>query len=340
MATRVSIWILAVAALACAGKSTSDANASSPATQRMPAVEGDSVSAGATTSTEDGVQRWTNDETSAPEASAAAALHEQPEPCGALDCLRFGTARDAFRHVLRSDPLVVGIGEAHALKDAPPVASSARRFADELLPELAGRSSHLIVELLNPNPACQEATREVEQAQKPVTSAQSGDNQNDYVALGHRARGLGIEPFVLSPTCEELSAIAQAGAGAIDRTLATIADVTARMVLAALTKNARAGREQIAVAYGGALHNDESPRADRLSWSYGPRLARATGDRYVALDLIVREFIKDSDAWRTLPWYEHFDPERDPASAILMRTGAHSYVLFFPKSRTDVSSER
>ena len=94
-----------------------------------------------------------------------------------------------------------------------------------------------------------------------------------------------------------------------------------------------AGATGLVVAYGGALHNDELPAPERVSWSYGPRLARASGGRYVALDLIVREFIKDSNVWRALPWYEHFDPERDPDSAIVMRTAPHSYVLFFPKSR-------
>lgn len=242
--------------------------------------------------------------------------------------------------MLDAGPLVVGIGEAHALAGAPEVMSSARRFSDELLAELEGRASHLIVELLAPNPRCQQATREVEQIQKPVTSQQSAQNQNDYVALGHRARALGIEPFVLSPTCDELSAISQAGADAVDRTLTTIAEVTERMVLAALVKNARAQRERIVLAYGGALHNDESPDAPRAGWSYGPELSRATRGRYIALDLIVREFIKDSDVWRALPWYEHFDPERDPDRAIVMRTGPRSYVLFFPRSRTDAGAER
>jgi len=277
----------------------------------------------------------------APLAESTALIgSESGVPCGELDCRRFETAREAFRHVLESDPLVLGIGEAHALADAPSVPTTARHFSNKLLPELNGRASHLIVELLQPNPSCETTTREVERIQKPVTSAQSPENQNDYVELGHHARRLGIEPFVLSPTCDELSAIAQAGADAIGQTLATIADVTARMVPAALMQNQRKGHERIVIAYGGALHNDESPDAAHARWSYAPRLLRGTTGRYIALDLIVREFIKDTDVWRAQPWYEQFDRERDPDHAISMRTGPRSYVLFFPRSKSAAAPPR
>jgi hypothetical protein len=227
----------------------------------------------------------------------------------------------------------MGIGEAHTLAGFDQLPSTARRFADELLPALEGRASHLFVELLNPNRECQVATREVKEAHAPVTQAQSSHNQDDYVLLGRRAREYGIEPFVLSPTCDEYRAIAAAGDAAIDMTLSTIANITVRMARAALSKNRALGREQMIVAYGGALHNDLAPDAARAGWSYGPRLAADTGQHYVELDLIVREFIKDNEVWRALPWYGHFDPALYPDSSILLRTAEHSYVLFFPRTR-------
>ena len=255
------------------------------------------------------------------------------EPCGALECRRFASEAAAFEYVLESAPLVLGIGEAHALAGTDAIRSTARRFGEELLPVLERRASHLIVELLQPNARCQTTTREVEQRQLPVTREQSDSNQNDYVELGHRARSRGIEPFVLSPTCDELAAISNAGEDAIEQSLITIADITLRMALGALTQNAKLGRPGMVVAYGGALHNDEAPDVARAQWSYGPRLVARLGGRYTSLDLIVREFIKDTDVWRSLAWYQHFDPERDPESTIVMRTGPHGFVLFFPSSK-------
>jgi hypothetical protein len=233
--------------------------------------------------------------------------------------------------VLAGQPLAIGIGEAHALAGSEGVPSTARRFADELLPELAGRASHLVVELLNPDPRCQSATREVREKQKPVTAPQAASNQSDYVELGRRARALGIEPFVLSPTCDEFRAIAGAGDGAIDVMLQTIARVTSRMLRAALAKNQAAGRAELVIGYGGALHNDIDPSGAKASWSYGPDLATFTRGRYIELDLIVREFVKDTEVWRALPWYPHFEPSRFAEQWLLMRTGPQRYVLFFPR---------
>lgn len=225
------------------------------------------------------------------------------------------------------------------LATAGDVRSAARRFAEDLLPALgAERASHLIVEILNPNPSCRATTEQVEKRHEPATRAQSRSNQNDYQYLGHQARRLGIEPFLLSPTCEEYARIASSGADAIPETLATIADVTSRMAVAALRKNARSGRERIVIAYGGALHNDVEPDAARARFSYGPRLIAATGGRYTALDLIVRELIKDNSAWRAQAWFDHFDPALHESSTIVMRTAPHSYVLFFPKAASTAAT--
>jgi hypothetical protein len=105
-----------------------------------------------------------------------------------------------------------------------------------------------------------------------------------------------------------------------------------------LVKNRAAGREQIVVAYGGALHNDIAPDAARAAWSYGPQLASLTGGRYIAVDLIMRELIKDNEVWRALPWYAHFDPTREPERCMLMRITPNDYVLVFPRTRASGSA--
>ena len=260
------------------------------------------------------------------------AVAAQGEACGALDCRRFGGAADALRYVLGQAPLALGIGEAHARAGSEGVASTAARFSQQLLPVLAGRASHLVVELLNPNPQCPAAARPLEEAQKPVKATQSRQSQNDYVELGRHARALGIEPFVLTPTCDEFQAIESAGEDAIVRTLSTIAKVTSRMLRAALVQNRKRASDQLVLAYGGALHNDLQPKAARASFSYGDGLNDFTGGRYLELDLIVREFIRDNEVWRALPWYGQFDPETHPDSSVVLMTSPQSYVLFFPKT--------
>jgi hypothetical protein len=272
-------------------------------------------------------------------ATARPSLEPSPPPpeparesCGPFECRRFATATEALDSVLAEQPFVLGIGEAHALAGSEAVVSTTRRFTDELLPSLAGRSSHLVVELINPDRRCEAVTREVRKEQEPVTAPQSAHNQNDYVELGRRARALGIEPFVLSPSCDEFRAIAAAGVSSIDVMLQTIARVTSRMLRGALAKNQAAGRAALVLAYGGLLHNDIDPSGAKERWSYGPDLVRFTRGRYVELDLIVREFVKDTEVWRALPWYPHFDPDRFGDQWLVTRTGPQRYVLFFPRA--------
>jgi hypothetical protein len=268
-----------------------------------------------------------------PTADAVPTPQALSERCGPFECRWFSSGADALGFVLADATVALGIGEAHALAGTEHLPSTARRFSEEILPSLEGRASHLVVELLNPDPRCPAAAREVRRAQEPVTAPQSKQNQNDYVELGTRARALGIEPFVLSPTCDELRAIADAGDDAIGAMLATIARVTSRMLRGALAKNRAGGRSALVIGYGGALHNDIAPSEQKRAWSYGPDLSASTGGRYVELDLIVREFVKDNEVWRALPWYAHFDPARGASQFLVMRTAGHRYALFFPEAK-------
>ncbi len=119
-------------------------------------------------------------------------------------------------------PLVLGVGEVHAPRGAT-VPSAARRFTGELLPVLGGRASDLLLELMRPPPASAHAVAEVRRDQAPVTSRHAETDQDEYVAMGTRARELGIVPDMLRPTCADMDAIQQAGDNVIDVSLRTIA---------------------------------------------------------------------------------------------------------------------
>lgn len=278
----------------------------------------------------------TNPEPSSPSPSAAASAAPPSagtaESCGELGCRAFDSVEQAFAAVLQKKPLVLGIGEAHAQKGTEKVTSTTKRFTDEMLPALKGKASFLAVELMLPNPKCKKETKQVEKQQKPVTEPQAETNQNEYVVLGKRAKELGIVPDLLRPSCEDLTRITQAGAGDIGVMLETIAKLTREVAVAELERNKKAGKELLVVAYGGALHNDAAPKAGRETWSYGPELSKATGDRYLELDLIVPEYIKDTESWTSLPWFKHYDAAKLGKKVVLFSPTPSSFVLIFPKS--------
>lgn len=282
--------------------------------------------------------------TASPDAGAAGAADGASAsgvPCGALECLQYDSPREAFVEALdrAGAPLILGVGEAHAPKGAT-APSAARRFASELLPVLAGRASDLLLELMMPPTGCVDAVAEVRRDQEPVTSRHADSDADEYVALGARARGLGIVPDMLRPTCADMDAIEHAGAAdekerdVIDLSLTTIARLSTAQAIRLADRDARsdADRGKIVVLYGGALHNDLDPPPEAARWSYAPDLDAHVHGRFVAIDLVVPEFISAGEAWARLPWWPHYDRTRLGRKATLFRTGLQSFALIFPES--------
>ena len=262
-----------------------------------------------------------------PSRKPRAGRDETFRDCGELRCKAFPNAVTAFAYVLREQPRVLGIGEAHAQSDGPEADSSTRRFMDGLLPALAPRASDLVIELWLANGSCGKVEKEVARRQSDVTAPQAATNQNEFVELGHRAKAIGLMPHALVPSCEQYRKIANAGAADIEEMLTMVKSVTARDVQELLSKRAP---DRLIVAYGGAMHNDLSPRAGREAFSFGPELARATQNRYVELDLVIPEQIRETEAWRALPWYDFYSREKAGSEAILFSWTPHAYALLFP----------
>lgn len=275
---------------------------------------------------------------SAAPPAAPATMAEAPgaaggEPCGALDCRLFDAPEAAFAVVLAERPKALGIGEAHAQKGMEGVESAAKRFTDRFTPMLKERASDLVVELMLPPKGCKPAEQEVRKKQEEVTKQQASSNQSEYVTMGDVARKVGIIPDALRPSCEDLDAAAKAGDLAIPKMLETIARLAGGKARELVARNEKLGADKMVVLYGGALHNDVSPKPEKAAWSFGPELARMTNGRYVELDLFVPESIQDTDSWRSLPWFGHYDKVAHAGKAVLFKTGPSSFALIFPKTR-------
>lgn len=272
--------------------------------------------------------------------------HASGRPCGALDCRRFADATAALGYVMGTGPEVLAVGEAHALAGAAGIPTATERFERELLPELARMgATELVVELLNPAQGCTEAVAEVRRKQEPVVERQDPGNQDRFVQLGHAARRLGVVPYILEPTCSEYQAVVAGGADGLVRMLELIAAKTEHKLLdfwgrrkqaaqVARPSSARDSSSNVLVlAYGGAMHNDVSVPAEKAAFSFGKSLVEKMGSKYVALDLIVPEYIQDTDVWKALPWHPHFDVKAPPPDVTLFRVDEHSFVLIFGAQR-------
>ena len=277
----------------------------------------------------------------APATSASAVASSDPSassrsqgaPCGELSCTQFDSPRDALLAAIVGDVRVVALGEAHAPRGAT-APSAAKRFTEDLLPLFAGRASDLLVELMMPPGGCAAAAAEVREKQAPATSQQAPTNQNEYLAMGERARALGIVPDMLRPSCADMDAVRDAGDGAVEASLEMIAHLSTIQAERLLDRDARsdADRAKAVLVYGGMLHNDLDPPPRRAKWSYAPALEAKTGGELVAVDLVVPEFIVDDATWRAFPWFSRYDRARLGAKTTLFRLAERSFVLVFPET--------
>jgi hypothetical protein len=228
----------------------------------------------------------------------------------------------------------MGIGESHAQAGSESVPSATRRFAEQLLPALCGRTKSIILEIWLPRNDCgDKRVEQVEKAQRPVTATQAKSNKDEYVTLGHVAKRLGIEPSALVPTCEEYQSILDAGPDNIERMLSLIGARSGQRLVEELHRYPDREAGPVVIAYGGALHNDAEPTPEHAEYSFGPKLLEETHGKFIELDLVVREFVRDTAVWQGQPWYQAFKNNRNASQTLLYHWGEHSFALVFPESK-------
>lgn len=288
-----------------------------------------------------------NTNSSSPKTAPVQSTHEHICPCKLQlqniphrctsspddSCMVYPTPMAALERVLGENPRVLAIGETHALAAHGEVQSTTARFRDELLPQLKQYRA-LILETLIPAQGCNEAQAKVREQTREVTEPQAKANPNEFVQLATRAKELGITPFPLRLSCEDLKSIASAGDQGVEQSLRLIAVKTLERVQGLLAE-----QQGPLVTYGGAMHNDLLPTPERKAWSFGPQISSMKAEpsrvSYVELDLITREFIADRAPWTQLPWYPSYLKSCADAGTLLIQQGPHSFALIFPWQTAD-----
>ncbi len=225
---------------------------------------------------------------------------------------------------------MLAFGEAHTPAGFQGT-STVARFTRDVLPALAPRASYLLVELLSPPKGCEPARAAVQKESNAVTSGQASTNQSEYIALGTRARELGLTPDILRASCADLEAIQKAGELGVDVMMQTIARLTTERVKEML-QSTTSGRPLV-LLYGGALHNDLHPRPGFEAWSYASAARDAASGRYVEVDFVLPALVQDTPSWRKFAWYDAYSRLAPSALPALLPAGAGSYALVLGPER-------
>ena len=241
----------------------------------------------------------------------------------------YPSARVALAAIIkRSRPQVIGIGELHHKTDSAPVDSALSRFTREMLDELSGRASDLVVETWVTEGRCgkqeKQVARKVEQSTK-----RPAETENEVVRLLERAKALRIRPHILTVTCREYEQLLDAKRGnqldfekLLDLITRHLHDKTAQL----LAVRAKKARSPLVAVYGGALHNDLFPVDELKMFSYGLALQKATRGRYVELDLYVPELVERDEQLKKQAFFPLMG-RLGKGQVLLVRRGEGSYIL-------------
>ncbi len=266
----------------------------------------------------------------APLATDAAPSDGAP-PDGALPAHRaLPDVAAAMREILATQPRVIGFGELHARTDRAQVESSLAHFTREVLPLVADRLSDLVLETWVIDKQCGQesaaATAQVESAmRRPATT------KSELATLVARARAAQIQPHAMRLTCADFAAIAPPGKELqVELLLDLITRELGRVAIEAVRhRDADPKSRSLVATYGGALHNDLYPYGSVDAWSFAAAVAKATGDRYVEVDLYVPELARGDALSEREPWYPLLD-RAGPDHVVLIERGPRSYIVLLP----------
>ncbi|MCP4676276.1 MAG: hypothetical protein GY854_12350 [Deltaproteobacteria bacterium] len=247
----------------------------------------------------------------------------------------FPSAADAIGYIVETtEPRILGLGEFHQQHGTVNILSALVRFTSSLLPMIARVTSDLIVETWVATGSCGEVEKKVTAEVDEVTERPEA-TESDTLKLIKKAVSLNIQPHVLEIDCHDYQKLFQGGEEGMDY-MALLQLVGQH--LEAKDKKALGFRDNGEVKvkpmitfYGGAIHNDAKPAEMWSTVSFGLGLEKAAPGRYVEVDLLVPEFIENSNLVKNEPWFPVFIELASKDKTLLIQLTDHSYLIVFKK---------
>ncbi len=237
----------------------------------------------------------------------------------------FQTPEEALRVVLATKPRVLALGELHQVQGhrAP---SALARFTTSLA-KVSGCCSDLIVETWYTEGECgaveqKTVAKVTEDTQRPK------ETPNEILALGQQAKRLGIRPWALTFDCEDYRSVfgEEVDYGRLLTLITQKLNARADEVLKLRAKSAKT-----ILIYGGAQHNDLKPPPDHAEYAFGAALHRKTQGRYVALDMLVPQYIPEDSPILKERWFAKWRAGPKNKVALIKRKD-RSWVLLFART--------
>jgi hypothetical protein len=265
------------------------------------------------------------------EADTVETAREEAPPAILLPHRTFTCAAKALEAVIEeTDPRVVGFGEFHQQTGTTDTLSTIERFADQLLPVMAQRTSDLVVETWVSEGRCGAVEKQVVSDVNKV-SKRPDETEDENLRMLKAAKTLGVQPHILKMVCADYDRVHRADGG-VDY-LEMLELVARRLVETTrnILEKRPSGNHRMIAVFSGAIHNDLYPTKDWETFSYGPAMQKAARGRYVEIDIYVPEFVQAASSSREEIWYGTVTNLASRETAALIELGKNSYIIVFPK---------
>jgi hypothetical protein len=247
----------------------------------------------------------------------------------------FPSTAQLVEKLLRHKPRVMAFGEYHQVEGGAKVASAVKRFADQMLSSLAAAASDLVVETWVTEGKCGETeTKAVAKVEESIKRPEA--TESELVTLIKRAKSAGVQPHILTLSCDEYEAIQPEG-GEIDY-VKLLGVVTTQLKKGIDQALAKSPKQKTVVVYGGALHNDLYPRKKELGiFSFAKAVKKQVAGRYLEVDLYVPEYIERDKEIPKEKWYAEWRTKQAGRAGqpALVERGPMSYIVIFPMTNSD-----
>jgi hypothetical protein len=265
-------------------------------------------------------------------ATAKKAAPREKQPPAELPHRYYPSATAALEAVLSEEsPRLIVFGELHQTDETAGVRSTIERFASELLPAIADRTSDLVVEAWVSEGDCGEEEKQVVSEVERI-SRRPDKTEDENIELLSRAKELGVRPHILQMSCEDYRAVR--GDGGLDYAamLELVAERLGAKAREVLGRGAGdAGRRELVAVFGGEIHNDLQPPDDFAGFTFAPQLRRELNGGLIEVDVLVPEFVEAGESSREKPWYELAIEKASPDKILLIERGPGSYLIVMKK---------
>ena len=244
--------------------------------------------------------------------------------------MSFKNASEAMTYLLKRPHSVLGIGEYHQQHRFKHISPAIERFRKQMLPQLGGEISDLLVETWVTTGQCGKQEKVVVKEVKKVIKRPK-KTTNHIIELLKAGKRMKMAPHILRAHCKDYESLQDETKTGFDpvKMLRFVTDKLGQTTTWILKERKKRKQKAAIAIYGGAIHNDIKPSETLRPFSYVHTLPAKAQKKFIELDLYVPEYIYEDAHYKKVAWYPLLNKAKETNKVILIQHTSRSFSLIF-----------